>query len=352
MRTPHRATGMTLIELMISMTILIFVVAMTVTIVLAAVFVSRRGQEISDANEASRMAGDTVVNAIQGAGLGMSQGLYVSYAGVIVRTSPVIIVNNTNAPDELWVVRAHRNALLQSCVDEGAATTIQKSGFGAIFARCSGGLTAAGLSGAGLTAAQTLLMATNMTSGALLSTPVFTTSGAGQSLGFAESGVAGFADHPQRGFQKGDLVMPVKVEHYFIALSNGVPSLMMEPGVIGTVANGFVAAGTPRLIQSGVEDMQLSVGIDTGQTGDPANITWSNTAVGPAFVTGLRSIRVSILSLSARTILGTDGRVLLTAEYSPRTLEDHVVTAPVADGRRRTLYARRVELVNLAAGDL
>ncbi|MDP1825944.1 MAG: prepilin-type N-terminal cleavage/methylation domain-containing protein [Archangium sp.] len=345
--------GMTLIELMVSMSILVVVVAMTTTIVIQGVNVSRRGHEITDANEAARMGGEALTSALQSAGLGMSGGVYVAHGAVVVRTSPVIIVNSTTGPDELWVVRTHRQALLESCVDEGAATTVQRSGFGAIFARCSGGLTTAGLSGGGLTAAQNILMATNMSSGALLTNPVFTASPPGVSLGFDESGVANFADHPQRGFQKGDLVMPVRLEHYFIAPFNGVPSLMMEPGRVGSVSQGFAPTGTPRLIQLGVEDMQFAIGSDPTFSGDPAQITWANGPLGPNFVPGLKAVRVSLMTRSLRTLRASNGTVLLTNETSPQNLEDHVIPLPVVpDGFRRTLYTRRVELVNLGAENL
>ena len=335
---------------MISLSILAVVVAITMSLLVAGINLSRRGREISDANENARLAGETLTNALQAAGLGMAGGLYVSHAGVVVNTSPIIIINNTAGPDELWVARPHRNALAQSCVDEGAATTVQKSGFGTLFVRCSAGLTAANLSGLG---APNMLMATNMKSAALLSAPTFTVFGAGQNITYTESG-AGYADDPVRGFLKGDLVMPVRLEHYFIGnATDGVPCLMMQPGVVGTVANGFANVGVPRVIQRGVEDIQFAAGFDPGLTGDPANITLSSTAVGPTFVPGLRSIRVSVLSRSALRLLDASGHPITTSpDLAPRTLEDHVIGAPVPDGFRRTLYSRRVELVNLASEQL
>ena len=294
MRTPPSSRGMTLIEIIVSMGILVVVVAMTMTLAVQGMNVSRRGKELSDANEAARVGGDAIMNALQSAGLGMSGGVNISHAGVVVLTSPIIIVNSTTGPDELWVVRTHRSALLESCVDTGAATTIQRAGFGPLYVRCSVGLTGAQLSGRGLTAAQTLLLATNMSSGALLSAPVFTPSAPGVSVAYAESAVANFADNQQRGFNKGDLLMPAKVEHYFIGVSNGQPALMMEAGTIGTLPAAFDPIGGAIPIQLGVEDMQFAVGIDPSpNNGDPTQITWSN-GVGPAWVRGMRAIRMVV----------------------------------------------------------
>jgi prepilin-type N-terminal cleavage/methylation domain-containing protein len=358
MKTRLQTRGVTLIELMVSLAILAVVVTMTMSLVVAGMNVSRRGHEISDANEGARVAGEAITNALQAAGLGMSGGLYVSHVGVVVKTSPVIVINNTTGPDELWLVRPHRNALAQSCVDEGAATTVQKSGFGPtpLFVRCSGGLTAAGLSGSG---APNLLMATNMSTGALLSTPTFAASGGGQNLSYDEA-AAGYADDQGRGFQKGDLVMPVRIEHYFVNAvpdttqpDGGMPCLMMEPGVVGTVAQGFAPTSAPRVVQRGVEDIQFAVGFDSTLTGDPANITLSNASVGPPYAVGLRSLRISVMSRSQMQILDSSGKAMkLSPDLAPRTLEDHVVGAPVPDGYRRTLYTRRVELVNLASEQL
>ncbi|MFZ5443884.1 MAG: PilW family protein [Myxococcota bacterium] len=334
--------GMTLIEVTISVGILVVVVAMTMSVVIEGVRSSRRGQQLADANDAARFAGEALVHAVQAAGFGMANGLYVSHGGVVVRTSPLVVINSTTGPDELWVVRTHRAALLEACVDDGAATTVQASGFGKMLVRC------AVRDGAG--GAPTLLLATNMSSGALLSNPTFNASGAGQELDYTEAGVANFGPDPNRGFQKGDLVMPALVERYFIGVDNGAPALMVQPGTVGSVAQGFAPTGGPRVLQRFVEDLQLAVGLDATVSGEPDNVTFSSASVGPAWTARLRSVRVSVVARSPQTVLDAAGSQQ-AADLRPMTVEDHAPGLPV-DGFRRTLFSRRVELSNVGAVDL
>lgn len=339
------ARGMTLIEVMISVGILVAVVTMTMSIVIEGVRVSRRGQQLADANDAARFAGEQLVHAVQAAGFGMGNGLYVSHGGVVVRTSPIMVINNAAGPDELWVVRTHRASMLQSCTDDGAATTVQGSGFGDMLVRCGV------YDGSGTGTTPDLLLATNMNSGALLSNPTFSAVAGGENLAYAESGVPNFGPDPNRGFQKGDLVMPALVERYFIGAVNGDPALMVQPGTIGTVAQGFAPTGNARLVQLNVEDLQIAVGVDPTVSGDPANVTFSSANVGPAWAAGLRSLRVSIVARSPETLLDNNNRVQQAAELAPMNLEDHVPGGAI-DGRRRTLFSRRVELSNVGVVDL
>jgi hypothetical protein len=106
------------------------------------------------------------------------------------------------------------------------------------------------------------------------------------------------------------------------------------------------------VVQDDIEDLQLAVGIDPTSSGNPDNIVFSSSALGPGFVPGVRSIRVSVVARSPMTILATDGSKQMSAQYAPLSVEDHVIAKPVPDGRRRTLFTRRVELVNFASGDL
>jgi prepilin-type N-terminal cleavage/methylation domain-containing protein len=345
--------GTTLLELMISMAILLVVVTMATMLTIEGVMFSRRGQELADANEAAHLAGNTIVAALQQAGLGMENGLLVvGQAATPTSTNTVIVTNRTDGPDELWVVRPHRRALLESCGDEGAATTVQRTGFGVILARCAivgwdnEGPTA--LSGPG---AALLLAVTNLKRAALLTKATFERAGAGVSLGFREADVPGFGDDTTSGFRQGDLVMPVRIDHYFVGRgAGGGTALLVEPGTVG--AKRYPEpTGVPRVVQEDIEDLQLAVGIDDTASGNPERITWSYGLDAP-FRPGVRSVRVSVVARSPRAILSTDGSVQTSGEYAPMSVEDHVVSKPVRDGHRRTLFSRRVELVNLSPEDL
>lgn len=354
--------GMTLLEVLISLSIMMVVVTIAGMLVVETMMFSRRGQQLADTNEAAHLAGNVLAAALQRAGLGMGNGLLVAQGETVTRTNPVIVVNNTGGPDELWVVRPHRDALLESCVDEGAATTVQRTGFGTISARCAiAGWEDKALSGQG---AGLLLAVTNLKQAALLTGAAFARSETrpGMDLTFKEQALSGFASDEISGFHQGDLIMPVVLERYFVAGDGreGGTALFVQAGAVPAGAAGAssypVPTGPPRLVQDGIEDLQFAVGVDETESGDPDSIRWSNSGL-PAqpFTRGVKSVRVSVVAKSAKAILTTDGQVQRAAEYVPMSVEDHLVVAVdggVPDGHRRTLYTRRVELLNLSAGDL
>lgn len=351
--------GMTLLELLISLSILVVVVAIAGTLMVETVTFSRRGQQLADTNEAAHLAGNVLAAALRRSGLGMNNGLLIAQGNTVTRTNPVIVVNNTDGPDELWVVRPHRDALLESCVDEGAVTTVQRTGFGTISARCAiVGWRDQPLSGPG---AGLLLAVTNLKQAALLTGAAFEPSATrqGMDLTFNEQRLPGFASDEVSGFHQGDLVMPVVLERYFVGGDgrDAGTALLVQSGTVDPEgAQGYpVPVGPPRVVQDGIEDLQFAVGVDDTESGDPDNIRWSTGGL-PAqpFTRGLKSVRVSVVAKSPRTILTPDGQVQRTAEYLPMSVEDHQanVDGGVPDGHRRTLDTRRVELPNLSAGDL
>ena len=346
--------GTTLVELLISLSILLVVVTIAGMLMVETMMFSRRGQQLADTNEAAHLAGDVLAAALRRSGLGMGNGLLIAQGGRVTRTNPVIVVNNTGAPDELWVMRPHRDALLESCVDEGAATTAQRTGFGTISARCAiEGWQDKALSGPGV---GLLLAVTNLKQAALLTGVEFERSGTrpGMDLTFNEQDLSGFASDEVSGFHQGDLIMPVVLERYFVDGDgrDGGTALFVQAGTVGATSYP-VPMGPPRLVQEGIEDLQFAVGVDETESGNPDNIRWSSGGL-PAqpFTRGVKSVRVSVVAKSERTILTTDGQVQKAAEYVPMSTEDHLVDGGVPDGHRRTLYTLRVELPNLSAGDL
>jgi prepilin-type N-terminal cleavage/methylation domain-containing protein len=352
MRTRQRQTrGFTLIEMLVSVTIMLTVVAITGVLFVEGAKMTRRGQELISANDASRMAGEAIMNHAQLAGMGAPAGLWVNIGGTATLVNPIYGTNASDGgTDDLWIVVPHPNALRQSCVDTGAATSLTNPGTGLLSVNCVASLADAGA---------TMLMATNMQTGALLTGPFTFVDPSGTTPGtinYAEASVSGFSDSPAKGgFQIGDLVFPVSAVHYFTAVgSDGVRSLMKQFGTRNTSAGGapFVDTGTATLVQRGIEDLQIAYGVDsTSGTPDPANITFSTATRAWAYSTGLRSLRVSVVAVSDRAILGSNGKPILTSEFSPIAVEG--TTPPgAADGKRRTLFSRRVELPNLAPNTL
>lgn len=349
--------GWSLIEVTVSIAITIVVSAIAAVLIVQGVVFSRRGQELADANDAARFAGEVVVAALQNAGVGMGGGLLVAApSSTATNVNAVMATNGADGgADELWVIRPHRHVFLEACRDEGAGTivqgTVDRTGFGAIVARCPIMQGTASVSGEGT---GMLLAVSNMKQAALLTSPAFGAGDAGVTLTFAEASMRGFADDPVLGFRPGDWVYPIRVEHYFLAPSPaGASALMVEAGTLlpGKPFPAPNASQVRRMVQDGIEDFQLAVGVDATGSGNPDNITWQH-GLGATFQAGVKSVRVSVVARSPRTIVSSDGRPQLSAEYAPMSVEDHVVREPKPDGHRRTLFQRRVELPNLSAGDL
>lgn len=342
--------GFTLVELMVSMAIMLIAISVASILLMEGSRMTRRGEEIADTNDGSRVAGDAIVAQARMAGMGAWGGLWVAIGSTPVKVSPIYGTVGVTGLAELWMMVPNRDAMRESCVDPGAATTVVAGGTGVLSVNCVANLKT-----------QTLLVATNMLTGALLSPPYTWTDESrpttpGQ-IDYAESGVGGYSNAPQKGgFQVGDMVYGATVVHFFIGPdSTGRPSLLRERGARNGGGSAgdppFVAvAGTSTVVQSGVEDLQVAYGINDTGTETPDNIVFANTRAWTA-TTGLRSLRLSVVGKSVRTVLDAAGRVMLTADLAPMTVEGHTV-AGGPDGHRRTLYSRRVELPNMAPGNL
>jgi hypothetical protein len=362
---------MTLIELIMALGITLVAVAIASSLVMQGAYVTRQGEQSANTNDASRYAGDVIASSLMSGGLGAAGGLYIALSGGVSShlVSPIMAVNNplctaptggVTCPDELWVVLPHRNALRNSCTDTGGGVMVQNVVSGTLQLRCSGGLPAATFK---------TLMATNMVKGALLTNPTFDNTGTFPKInGYTELG-NNYSDTPERGgFQVGDLVYPVTIMHYYVAsLASGTPGDMTAPTalwsrqakVATTFTNGTVpfadmtTSGTLHLVQTDIEDMQLAFGFDTKGNGDPGDVQFStwNTAWTDNFRPNLRSVRVSVVSKSARYNLDSGGKKSISTMHAPITVEDHAPSA-TPDGYSRNWYKRRVELPNLSPGNI
>lgn len=381
--TSRSSKGMTLIELIMALGITIVAVAVASTIVVQAALVTRRGEESANNNDASRFAGDVLAQSLMSAGVGASNGLYVAASGGTSNhlVSPIMALNNPPCtqpsaavvcPDEMWVVLPHRNALRNSCDDTGGGVMVQNVAGGSLTLRCSSGISSTSFP---------ILMATNMLKGALLSNPVFNTSGTWPKIiSYAEYGT-GYSDTPERGgFQVGDLVYPVSIVHYYVAnVDNATPGDLVGDSAKGhtaahpaptalfarqaIVSTAFTSGKPPftdattgtylQLVQTDIEDLQLAFGFDTKGTGDPGDVQYSpwNSSWNDSFRPYLRSVRVNVVSKSSRAILDSNGAQSSSGLLAPVVVEDHAPST-TPDGRSRNQYMRRVELPNMAPGNI
>lgn len=347
------ARGMSLIEILVAMAIMVFAVVIASMLVVEGARLTRQGEETVKANDASRMAGEAIIGTLQLAGMGASTGLNVAVGGTSMTVPPLFGVDSTDGgSDDLYVVVPARRVMKESCVDQGAAVRVEKDyiGAGLLEVNCIGSLTGA-----------SLLMVSGMRAGAILTAPTL-------SPGMIDSPDLTVPSHRSVAadevtgviqFRKGDMVFPVTVVHFFVGTDiAGNPALMQAnavPASTGTFPWVDVAA-VP--IVSGIEDLQVTFGSDTGTNlgaADPNNITWAPGAFAaiPAGTVQntLRSVRFGVVSVAANPSRNSQGQILTDTNYARLPNENNIPATP-PDGRRRVLFSRRVELPNFAPNNL
>jgi prepilin-type N-terminal cleavage/methylation domain-containing protein len=408
--------GFTLIELMLSVAILAVVTTMAGAIVVAGVFLSRNSQAVADADDTARLAAESIAGAIRSSGLYAPGGLYTwSGSATPTQIYPVFgldgttgngtgsgtgVVKTVDGSDDLWVVVPDPNSLRQSCQVAGSQVALLAATPTAnpvLTVQCTAAMAP---SPPGIFNVGDLLVASNGKTGAMMTTTAFSTAGNWATITFAESvhGSA-FSDSPPPsgvGFQKGDVIYRATAIHYFIMPNPNLPApntnrkgLYMQVGTILTdTAGDALTGGTgtgrpfsdpatpPVLVDNFVEDLQLAFGFDTTGNGDPSTYFWqygcppeyangpntsSTTGAGaPGAVPGsLRSVRISVVSTSYQTQRDTSGNAIAKDSFlMPQTVENHCYGAApcspavTTDGYWRTVYTKRVELPNVAIGNL
>lgn len=340
------------------------------------------------ANDVTRVSVETMVSSLRNSAFGAQNGLVVRAGGNMQVLNPVYGTDNTglNFSDELWVLVPHRGVFLEGCFDRGAALVVSMAASSAtslpLSACGAGSTTVSGIApntvGSFLTNEPMLLVSAGKRGALLTNANVSATS-----ITYAEMGTNGFGtDEYGAGFNAGDQVFPVRVLHYFVSMP-GAPcpapgplpapipgintigkDLMPDcaPGlyVADAIPNGgsanppFVDSGPAALVMSNVEDLQVAWAVDGPGTGNPANFAFQNGLAPTPFTPNLRAIRVSIVSRTARPQRSSDttNAASTSAVFRPLTIENHVPPAAAPDGYRRTVYTRRVELINLAPRSL
>jgi hypothetical protein len=113
------------------------------------------------------------------------------------------------------------------------------------------------------------------------------------------------------------------------------------------------------LVAAGVEDLQIAFASDVNGDNNPANYVWSNgmspvypsNALGTASAANLRAVRVSLVVRATREMVNSEGSFLKTLDTTRPAVENRAA-ATSADGFRRVVISRIVELPNLAPGSL
>ncbi|RKG95391.1 PilW family protein [Corallococcus carmarthensis] len=362
-KSPSKPRGMTLLETMIAAALATIILAAATALLLAGGRVVHNTEHVADSHDNARLAGETLLSAVRQAGAGMSEGLWVVSSGTPLRINPLFggdgagtgvlaatttgNVPGTNGSDDLWLVVPDRNYLGRNCAP-GAAMTVVKPGTGALQVNCVG-------APSGAAPANPMLVASNMKSAALLTQTSVTSTPPTATVNYQETAVPGFSNAPHKGgFQRGDLVYPVRLLHFFIGTNanNGRKALMRAEGKPASDVSGrpFMDMGDPVVVQDYVEDFQVAFGIDATNTGDPTRYDFQH-GLKPEFTPGLRSVRVSVVATGRTPRRDTRNEAVLSEDL-PLSVENHTPATVPADGYFRSLFSRRAELPNLASASL
>lgn len=343
--------GMTLIEVMVALVLSAIIIAAASALVVAGSRIIHNTEHTADSHDASRLAGEAIMNMVRQAGAGAPGGIWTSRGGAPARINAIFGSDGASSTDDLWLVVPDRNYLGEPCVTQGAAASVVRPGTGVIRVNCTQSLKA-----------NSLHLVSNMTSAALLSNVVMIPQSPGTpgQVQYAESGVSGFSNAPEKGgYQVGDLVYPVRLVHFFIGPhpTSGRPSLMRTDGrlLADSLGRPFsdvdAATSPPVLVQENVENLQLAFGFDSTGEENPERYTWEH-GLPADFKPGLRAVRINVVATgrnqrrnSQSTAVLDDDKPIAVENFTPPT-------SAVADGLYRSLYTRRLELPNLAAANL
>ncbi|QSQ18057.1 PilW family protein [Myxococcus landrumensis] len=343
--------GMTLIEVMVTLVLSAIIIAAASALVVAGSRIIHNTEHTADSHDASRLAGEALMNMVRQAGAGAPGGIWVSQGGTATRVSAIFGSDGATSSDDLWLVVPNRDYLGEPCVTAGAAASVVRPGSGVIHVNCTQSLKPG-----------SPYLVSNMTSAALLSNVVITPSSPGTpgQVQYAESSVSGFSNAPEKGgYQVGDLVYPVRLVHFFIGPhpTTGRPSLMRADGrlLVDAMGRPFSdvdpATSPPMVVQENVENLQVAFGFDSTGQENPEHYTWQH-GLAPGFTPGLRAVRINVVATGRNQRRNTQSTAVLDDD-KPIAVENFTPPASVAaDGLYRSLYTRRLELPNLAAANL
>lgn len=362
-----RQSGMTLLEVMIAGAITTAMMALALSMMSMGVRMARQGEQTVSSNLASRNGMEMLLRDLRGAGV--PGGIYVSdAAGPPVMIKPVFTEAGANGVDNLWIIVPKPRAMQGNCTTVGSGAVVTQNGTGVLNVNCT----------TPFLPTDTLLV-TNFKSGALLSGLALTANTISYTqvaAAFTGVPVQPFSNNPTKGgFLRGDQIYPVDLIRYSIRPNavHGRPELVRQHGQISggvSLATPFTVpavapAGLPTQVFPDVEDLQVAFG-----TGLPPNLTFASghgaricptipspslcQLVDPAAVP--LSVRVSVVGITPNPVRD-DRNVLMP--FGPLTVEDHVPPVPAiagappgSDGFRRSLFRRRVELLNMGAVNL
>lgn len=316
--TRNPRAGFTLIELMVSLVIFSFAIAGVLSVAVSMTQGFRDQRAAVDAEAAARVPLDFMADALRQASPGAPTGSIFDLT--TCSTAALAVTDNNNAPDMLDMVFA-----------SGAVVTSTR----AIWADQPADLASVVVNDASQLSVGDSVVISNLAQGHLAQITAIT----GSTLSLAVTG-CGTPAYPSGGYPSGSLVIRALHAQFSIGTINSIPTLMMTS----------VDSGVSEPLAQGIEDLQLSLGIDPGnnqtdalvENGVTANDDdWvgnvnGDTLAGVPGLVGSGTLRAVRVTLIARTATGYIG---LATPFNRPAAEDHAASATFDTFRRRVLRA-------------
>lgn len=352
-------SGLTLVELMISLVIASIAVAASLALGFSLNTTFREQRKMSDVERAARASMDLISNIVRAASPAVSNGNLEDHVGCNDLLHGLLVVNNTNAPDELYVI--YGNGSAPSATPTLGTITETSAAYDPTQATLTVFSTAGFLTG-------DYVVVSNVDHGFIAEVSVDSaTQFTLQKV--PDGGVCGYARAPPSanpldntpfplapGIPAGAIVVRAGIAHFFVcpgpsAKCTGgateLPTLYMDMDGDGN------DAAMLQPVALGIEDMQIAVGIDDDGNGvideagaGPNDDDWTYNVAGdtlPALPPQLNPFFINALriTLVARSI--TEQSAENNATDRPAA-EDRAAGAP--DVFRRRVVTSMIEIRN------
>jgi prepilin-type N-terminal cleavage/methylation domain-containing protein len=308
--------GFTLIELMISLVMFSFAVAGVLAVAVSMTQGFRENRMASSEEQSARVPMDFITDAIRQAAPGVTDPTQVQDADTCQLGAITVVDGGANGTDSLDLIYALGGIVTSVSTPYTTGTTLTV------------------VDGSQLANGDRILVS-NLSQGHL-----FTIQSGGGTQTLTLKSPCGAIALPAAGYPAGSLV--IRAQHATFSIGNIVgettPMLMMDPDATGS------AAAEP--IADGVEDLQVSLGIDTSTDGlgsangaSAGDDEWIYNVAGELPTAGTyRAVRVTLVARSVGQLVGAG-----TVSTRPK-IEDHAVGT--ADNYRRRILRAMVEMRN------
>ena len=322
-------SGLTLVELMVSLVIVSVAVAATLSFGMQSTGANRISRRMITVERSARVSLEILSDAIRNSNAGVPTGQLQDLIGCAT-DSGLVVTNSTTAPDELLVIYA-----------SGGVVTSIRSTFNIDDTQMT-------VPDATELEPGDLVIVTDSAQGHLLEVRDVAVSGSDYILTVAASaGLCPSVVFPDEGYAPGSLVVRARINRFFIESGpsvGNIPTLMVDPDGDGPQNAEPVAEG--------IEDLQIVVGTDTNGDGEvtangagPDDDEWYYNVDGdsdpPAMTTTPpRALRITLVARS--TIEDND-----SPTSTRPAVEDRSAGAGPDEFRRRIL-STTIEIRNLA----